>query len=49
MQGERVRSSHGTGLGLWIARAVVAADGGTVTAPAEGGPHVEVRLPRTTA
>ncbi|MFB4283646.1 sensor histidine kinase [Nonomuraea sp. MTCD27] len=49
MQGDRVRSSKGAGLGLSIVRAIVAAHGGRVTASArpEGGLRVEVRLPRT--
>nr|WP_240972443.1 HAMP domain-containing sensor histidine kinase [Nonomuraea sp. FMUSA5-5] len=51
MQGERVRSSQGSGLGLSIVRAIVSAHGGTVTARArsEGGLRVEVRLPRAAA
>ncbi|GAA2207545.1 HAMP domain-containing sensor histidine kinase [Nonomuraea monospora] len=51
LQGDRVRSAHGAGLGLSIVRAIVAAHGGSVTALArpEGGLRVEVRLPRTAA
>lgn len=47
-QGERARTGHrGSGLGLSIVRAVVAAHGGTVTAaPADGGGlRVRVELP----
>ncbi|TYB66788.1 HAMP domain-containing histidine kinase [Nonomuraea sp. PA05] len=51
LQGDRVRSARGAGLGLSIVRAIVAAHGGSVTALArpEGGLRVEVRLPRTAA
>ncbi|MGR6917795.1 sensor histidine kinase [[Actinomadura] parvosata] len=51
MQGERVRSSQGSGLGLSIVRAIVSAHGGTVTARARsgGGLRVEVRLPHAAA
>ncbi|AQZ61547.1 two-component system sensor kinase [[Actinomadura] parvosata subsp. kistnae] len=51
LQGDRVRSSQGSGLGLSIVRAIVSAHGGTVTARArsEGGLRVEVRLPRAAA
>ncbi|MFG1703145.1 sensor histidine kinase [Nonomuraea sp. M3C6] len=48
MQGDRVRSFKGAGLGLSIVRAIVDAHGGQVTAvaPPEGGLRVTVRLPR---
>ncbi|WP_171074971.1 sensor histidine kinase [Nonomuraea basaltis] len=47
MQGDRVRSYKGSGLGLSIVRAIVAAHGGEVGAVArpEGGLRVTVRLP----
>ncbi|MEU4224865.1 ATP-binding protein [Nonomuraea sp. NPDC026600] len=48
LQGDRVRSARGAGLGLSIVRAIVDAHGGTVTAEArpEGGLTVTMRLPR---
>ncbi|GAA3079394.1 sensor protein CutS [Streptosporangium carneum] len=48
LQGERVRSARGAGLGLSIVRAITDAHGGTVTASArpEGGLVVALRLPR---
>jgi signal transduction histidine kinase len=47
LQGDRVRSALGAGLGLSIVRAIVDAHGGTVTAAArpEGGLRVTVGLP----
>ncbi|MCK2216321.1 HAMP domain-containing histidine kinase [Actinomadura sp. ATCC 31491] len=47
LQGERVRSYKGAGLGLSIVRAIVTAHGGEVGAEAreEGGLRVTVRLP----
>ncbi|MEV0597317.1 sensor histidine kinase [Nonomuraea cavernae] len=47
LQGDRVRSARGSGLGLSIVRAIVDAHGGTVTARARpaGGLSVVVRLP----
>ncbi|MCA2228973.1 sensor histidine kinase [Nonomuraea aurantiaca] len=46
LQGDRVRSARGAGLGLSIVRAIVAAHGGTVTAVGrpDGGLAVTVRL-----
>ncbi|MEV6157236.1 sensor histidine kinase, partial [Nonomuraea sp. NPDC052129] len=46
LQGDRVRSARGAGLGLSIVRAIVGAHGGTVTAVGrpEGGLAVTVRL-----
>ncbi|WP_308168664.1 ATP-binding protein [Nonomuraea sp. NEAU-A123] len=48
LQGDRIRSARGAGLGLSIVRAIVDAHGGTVTAEArpEGGLTVTMRLPR---
>ncbi|WP_113702669.1 sensor histidine kinase [Nonomuraea lactucae] len=48
LQGDRVRSARGAGLGLSIVRAIADAHGGAVTASArpEGGLSVTVRLPR---
>ncbi|MCA2223943.1 sensor histidine kinase [Nonomuraea aurantiaca] len=48
LQGDRVRSARGAGLGLSIVRAIVDAHGGTVTAEARpaGGLTVTMRLPR---
>jgi signal transduction histidine kinase len=47
LQGDRVRSARGAGLGLSIVRAIVDAHGGTVTATSrsEGGLRVTVCLP----
>ncbi|MFJ2033002.1 sensor histidine kinase [Streptosporangium sp. NPDC087985] len=47
LQGDRVRSARGAGLGLSIVRAIVDAHGGTVTAVSrpEGGLRVTVGLP----
>ncbi|MBG0830335.1 HAMP domain-containing histidine kinase [Planomonospora sp. ID67723] len=47
LNGDRVRSARGAGLGLSIVRAITDAHGGTVTARArpEGGLAVTVRLP----
>ncbi|NUW32951.1 HAMP domain-containing histidine kinase [Nonomuraea sp. SMC257] len=47
LQGDRVRSARGAGLGLSIVRAICDAHGGAVTAEArpEGGLSVTVRLP----
>ncbi|WP_245651417.1 sensor histidine kinase [Streptosporangium amethystogenes] len=47
LQGDRVRSARGAGLGLSIVRAIVDAHGGTVTATSrpEGGLRVAVALP----
>ncbi|GIH78438.1 sensor histidine kinase [Planobispora longispora] len=51
LQGDRVRSARGSGLGLSIVRAIVDAHGGTVTAAArpEGGLRVVVGLPSSPA
>ncbi|NUW47103.1 sensor histidine kinase, partial [Nonomuraea rhodomycinica] len=47
LQGDRVRSARGAGLGLSIVRAICDAHGGSVPAEArpEGGLSVTVRLP----
>ncbi|MGW2195000.1 sensor histidine kinase, partial [Streptosporangium sp. NPDC001682] len=47
LQGDRVRSARGAGLGLSIVRAIVDAHGGTVTATSrpEGGLRVAITLP----
>jgi signal transduction histidine kinase len=51
LQGDRIRSARGAGLGLSIVRAIVDAHGGTVTATSrpEGGLRVTVRLPSPSA
>jgi signal transduction histidine kinase len=47
LQGDRLRSARGAGLGLSIVRAIVDAHGGTVAAEprADGGLTVTMRLP----